>query len=58
MVKAMENRIITDDIAKSLEKEIRDGAVLEIRLRTNKDNIEELVVYKKTSQKLNIVRPS
>jgi hypothetical protein len=54
----MENRIITDDIAKSLEKEIRDGAVLEIRLRTNKDNTEELVVYKKTSQKLNIARPS
>ena len=58
MVKAMENRILTDDIAKSLEKEIRDGAVLEIRLRTNKDSTEELVVYKKTSQKLNIARPS
>lgn len=50
----MENKIITDAIRERIEKELRKGSKLELRLRSNKDGTEELILYKTQSEKLNI----
>lgn len=50
----MENKIITETVRQCIERELKNGTQLEMRLKTNKDGSEELVVYKKKTEKLNI----
>lgn len=54
----MDKQYITDDVRITIEKALKNGDKIEMRLKKNKDGTEELIIFKSIFQKVNIEKTS